>query len=115
MLNLAIFGGSKLDGSSLEMDEPLTSLALFGGAELDFSAAPPPPDVAITAIAIFGGITVKVHPEQVVRLSGWSVFGGKSVEPQRRLPPPEGGNEDFEEPLEITAYTVFGGLAVKRA
>ena len=57
-----------------------------------------------------------------VRLNGFSVFGGRSVEP-RRLPNPDAGaqrsngadGEDEEElPLEINAYAVFGGVDVKR-
>lgn len=128
MLSLAIFGGSSVDGGSLDPFEPVTALALFGGGEIDFSAGPPAPALDITAIAIFGGFTVKVHPRQVVRLSGVSLFGGKSIEP-RQLPgtagrPSRGDLQDdqedsdamdlFEEPLEIRVFTLFGGLSVKR-
>lgn len=114
MLSLAIFGGSTVDGGSLDPGEPITALAMFGGAEIDFSAGPPPPYLDITAVAVFGGVTVKVHPKQVVRLSGLSIFGGKSVEPRQLTDETSAGDEDFEDPLEIRAFSMFGGVAVKR-
>ena len=122
MLSLALFSGNRIDGSSLEPGEPFIGLALFGGLEVDFSAMPVP-DVDVFVIALFGGVTLRVRPNQHVRLNGFSLFGGRSVEP-RRLPSPDtgtqrpdggGDDEDEEElPLEITAYAVFGGVDVKR-
>ncbi|MDG2304135.1 MAG: hypothetical protein P8R42_05675 [Candidatus Binatia bacterium] len=125
MFSLAIFGASSVDGADLDPCEPVTALALFGGGEIDFSAGPVAPALDITAIAIFGGFTVKVHPRQVVRLSGISLFGGKTIEPRQladadsRLGDRGDDEEDnvtdlFEEPLEIRVFTMFGGLAVKR-
>jgi len=122
MLSLAIFSGNRVDGSSLEPGEPFIGVALFGGLEVDFSTMPAP-DVDVFVIAVFGGVTLRVRPNQQVRLSGFSLFGGRSVEP-RRLPSPDSGtprptggdDEDEEElPLEINAYAVFGGVDVKRA
>ena len=119
MVTLAIFGGTQLDGSTVEPGERVTALALFGGVVVDFAAAPPAPAVDMVIFAVFGGVEVKVRPDQDVRLRGFSLFGGRSVEPRRRLPPPQPlsvspADDDIELPLEISAYAVFGGVSVKR-
>jgi hypothetical protein len=122
MFSLAIFGGNKIAGSELEPGERAVALALFGGMELDFSTAPAP-FVDVVVIALFGGVVLKVEPTRPVRLAGFSIFGGRHVEP-RRLAAPNGsasnasteqGEDDQEFPLEINAYAVFGGVSVRRA
>ncbi len=121
MLSLAIFGSNRVDASALAPGEPFIGLALFGGIEVDFTATPVP-DADVFLIALFGGVTVRVQPTQAVRLGGFSLFGGRHLEP-RRLPRPGPGataptDEDDVEgldlPLEISAYAVFGGVHVKR-
>jgi len=121
MFSLALFGGNKIDANDLEPGERVVGLALFGGMELDFTAVPDPL-VDLVLIALFGGVTVKVQPTQPVRLAGFSVFGGRDVEP-RQLPAPTASApsaasasvDDEPLPLEINAYAVFGGVNVKRA
>jgi hypothetical protein len=120
MFSIAIFGGTKVDGSTVEPGERVVSLALFGGVDLDFASAAPAPAVDLLLIAVFGGVTLRVRPEQEVRISGFSLFGGRTVDP-RRLPPPAGatatagvGDDDFELPLEVAVYSLFGGVHVKR-
>lgn len=118
MLSLAIFGSNRVDSSMVDPGERVVSFAVFGGIEMDFSDPAPPID--ITIIALFGGVNVKIHPRQAVRLSGFSLFGGRTVEPRRALAPPQAtasaadDNDDFELPLEIDAYAIFGGVNVKR-
>ncbi len=123
MLSLAIFGGNKMDGSMVEPGERVVALCLFGGIHMDFVSYPPPPATEVIIVSVFGGANLKVRPEQDVRLFGFSFFGGRSIEP-RRLPPPahqqpatrvrDHDDEDFDLPLEITAYAIFGGVSVKR-
>jgi hypothetical protein len=115
MFNLALFAGSKLDVSTVGPDEPLVSLALFGGAELDFTAVRDEPPLDVTVISIFGGTDVRVRPEQEVRVTGFSLFGGRQVEPLRRLTGASSRDDDPPEPIEIAAYSVFGGMHLKRA
>ncbi len=122
MFCVAIFGGNKVDGSMLEPAERVVSLALFGGLELDLASVPPPPALEVIVVAIFGGATIKVRPDEQVTLSGVSLFGGRSIEPRRGLSrasdarPAAGPCEDegILPPLEITAYSLFGGVSVKR-
>ncbi len=116
MVSLAIFGGHRIDGSMLDPGERVVALALFGGIEFDFVSAPPPAAAEVLIVAVFGGASVKVHAQQAVRMTGLSLFGGRSVEPMRRLPPatPQPEDEDFELPLDINAYALFGGVSVKR-
>jgi hypothetical protein len=122
MFSLAIFGSNRIAGSELEPGERAVALALFGGVELDFSAAPAP-FVDVVVIALFGGVVVKVQPTRPIRLAGFSIFGGRHVEP-RQLAASNGNaptastanrEEDEEFPLDINAYAVFGGISIKRA
>ena len=122
MFSLAIFGGNKVLGSDLDPGERVVAVALFGGMELDFTSAPAP-FVDVVVVALFGGAVVRVQPQRAVRLGGFSLFGGRQVEP-RRLPPPRGAaasaasadaDDDGDFPLEINAYVVFGGVTIKRA
>lgn len=120
MLSLAIFGGHHVDGSMLDPGERIVSVALFGGLDFDFASMPPPPAVEIVIVALFGGASVKVRTQQPIRVTGVSLFGGRSVEPMRALPPaatmtpaPD-DDAEMDLPLEISAYTLFGGVSVKR-
>ena len=122
MFSLAIFGANKVDGSTVEPGEAVTALALFGDIEVDFAATPPPPDAEVVMIAIFGGATLKVRPEQDVRVTGFSLFGDRRVDPRRQLEPSAGfraapeapDDEDVDFPLEVSGYAIFGGVSVKR-
>ena len=120
MFNVSIFGGGRVDGSTLDPGERVISLCLFGGVEMDFATYPPPPGVEVVLINIFGGANLKVRPEQVVKVSGLSLFGARHVEPIRELPSPSSmvvESEDDDgllEPLEIMAYTLFGAVTVRR-
>jgi len=122
MLSVAIFGGNKVDGSRIDPGERVVALALFGGIDLDFVSAPPPPLTEVMVVAVFGGATLKVRPEQDVKMSGFSLFGGRSVEPRKQPPsaasavPASLSDDDdtSELPLDVTAYAIFGGVSVKR-
>ena len=118
MFSLALFSGTKIDGGDLDPGERVVGLALFGGMELDFTRAADPL-VDLVLVAVFGGVTVKVQPNQHVRLGGFSLFGGREVAP-RQLPPARdaasGVESDGSEelPLEINAYGLFAGVSVER-
>ena len=120
MLSVAIFGSNRVDGSMLDPGERIIALALFGGIDFDFASLPPPPATEVVVVAMFGGATFKVRTQQPVRITGLSIFGGRSVDPMRRLPPqppaspPADDGADLDLPLEINAYAVFGGVTVKR-
>jgi hypothetical protein len=108
MFNVAILGGANVDGSKAEPGERVLSLSLLGGANLDFASKPPPPEVSIVAIAILGGINIRVRPEQEVKLSGFSLLGSRGVSP------PRGNPDEFALPLEVTAYSLLGSVNVNR-
>ena len=121
MLSLAIFSGNKIDGSMLHSGERFFGLALFGGLDLDLTYAPP--ELEVTIVAIFGGASVRVRPDEEVMFDGFSIFGGRSIEPRRQESPPNSAelsgrsaeDEDALLPLDILAYSLFGGVSVKRA
>jgi hypothetical protein len=116
MVSLAIFSGNKIDGSMLHPGESFFGLALFGGLDLDLTSAPP--ELAVTVVAIFGGAKVRVRPDEEVTCGGFSVFGGRHIDlrspqvPQKSAP--IGDDEDAPFPLDILAYSLFGGVSVKR-
>ena len=120
MLSVAIFGSSRIDGSEIEAGERVFGLALFGDLELDFTSLRAPPALEIVLVSVFGGVSVRVQPNQPVRLLGFSVFGSRSVESRRRLlPTREPGratndDEDDALPLDVHAYGVFGRISVER-
>lgn len=117
MLSLAIFSGNKIDGSMLHPGERFFGLALFGGLDLDLTNAPP--ELEVTVVAIFGGAKVRVRPDEEVMFDGFSLFGGRTIEPRRQQSPPSSARAsddvDAPFPLDILAYSLFGGVAVKRA
>ena len=123
MLSLAIFGNTRIDWSEIEAGERILGLALFGGLEVDFTLVPAPPAIEMTLVSVFGGVSVKVRPRQAVRLLGFSVFGGRSVEARRPLPPshsqppaaPDVDDDEDALPIEIQAYAIFGGINVERS
>ena len=115
MLSLAIFSGNKIDGSMLHSGERFFGLALFGGLDLDLTYAPP--ELEVTIVAIFGGASVRVRPDEEVMFDGFSIFGGRSIEPRKsaELSGRFADDEGALLPLDILAYSLFGGVSVKRA
>jgi len=121
MVSLAIFSGNKIDGSMLRRGESFFGLALFGGLDLDLTSAPP--ELAVTVVAIFGGAKVRVRPDEEVVCDGFSVFGGRRIDLRSRQPAADSSessaaisdDEDAPLPLDILAYSLFGGVSVMRA
>jgi hypothetical protein len=76
---VAIFGGAERKGRWLV--EPHTNVfTLFGGAELDFrEAVLSQREVTINITCIFGGVDIKVPPGVRVVDSGMAIFGGRSI------------------------------------
>ena len=114
MFHLAIFGANKIDGSTVDPGEQVVGLALFGGLEFDFTQCPAPEGAELMIFAIFGGATVKVREEENVMFSGVSLFGGRSMEPKRDRYDRESDEDRIPFPLEVAAYSIFGGVSVKR-
>jgi uncharacterized protein DUF1707/cell wall-active antibiotic response 4TMS protein YvqF len=105
----AIFGGISRKGRW--HPEPETRiLAVFGGAELDFREADlPAREITISAVAVFGGVSITVPPEMRVIDTGSAVMGGREI---------TGESAESVAPdapvLRITGTCVFGGVDVKR-
>jgi hypothetical protein len=105
----AIFGGISRKGRW--HPEPATRiLAVFGGAELDFREADlPAREIAVNAVAVFGGVSITVPPEMRVVDTGSAILGGREI---------TGESAESAAPdapvLRITGTCVFGGVEVKR-
>lgn len=103
-MNVAIFGGFG--------DRPLapgwtkeTAVAVFGGGELDLRSAPPGESARLTAVAVLGGVEVKVAPGTRVTMSGLSFLGGRDV----KIEPGDGPE------IRVHAVAILGGVEVKTA
>lgn len=103
-MNVAIFGGFG--------DRPLapgwtkeTAVAVFGGGELDLRNAPPGENARLTAVAVLGGVEVKVAPGTRVTMSGLSFLGGRDV----KIEPGDGPE------IRVHAVAILGGVEVKTA
>jgi len=106
---VAVFGGVSRKGRW--QPEPLTRiLAVFGGADLDLrEASLPGREITISAVAVFGGVSIIVPPEMRVIDNGTAIMGGREV---------SGDTDESAQPdapvLRITGTCVFGGVDVKR-
>ena len=85
---------------------------------MDLTSAPP--ELAITVVAIFGGARVRVRPDEEVVCDGFSIFGGRKIDLRRRdtaasSSESRSDGDDAPLPLDILAYSVFGGVTVTRA
>jgi len=101
-MNVALFGGfGKTPFAPGWRRE--TALALLGGGDLDLGAVTPAADARLTAIAVFGGIDVRVPAGTQVAMSGLSLFGGRDV----KVPPGDGPT------IGIRAFAIFGGVTIR--
>ena len=60
-MNVAVFGGFGARPLAPGWVKE-TAVAVFGGGELDLRGAPPGENARLTAVAILGGIEIKVAP-----------------------------------------------------
>jgi len=101
----AIFSDQKF---ALDQNEAAGSklTAVFGGLKLDLSDAKIKEDIVISALAVFGGVTI-VLPENVdVKITASSVFGGANNKRKNK-------GSDFKVTVYINAFTMFGGVDIK--
>jgi hypothetical protein len=101
-MNVAIFGGfgkrPLAPGWKRE-----TAVASFGGGEFDLSDAPPSEGNRLIAVAVFGGIKVRVAPGTKVTMDGFSFLGGRDA----RVVPGEGPG------LHVTAVAILGAVRIE--
>jgi Domain of unknown function (DUF1707)/Cell wall-active antibiotics response 4TMS YvqF len=106
---VAVFGSVSRKGRW--HPEPVTRvLAVFGGAEFDLREADlPGREITISAVAVFGGVSITVPPEMRVIDTGSAVMGGREITGESA----ESSTPDAPV-LRITGTCVFGGVEVKR-
>ncbi len=103
-----------MDGAKLESTASAFCggrlICWYGGADLDLREATLDPDGARLEIrTVFGGTRVVVAPGVPVSLSGPAIFGGAANTT-------DAGEPTLESPgLEISGFTLFGGLQVTAA
>jgi hypothetical protein len=105
---VAIFGGAVRKGR-WRVPPASKVVTVFGGADLDLrDAILPGREITITAVSVFGGMSITVPPEMRVVDSGVAVFGGRDVSSET----PESESPDAPV-LRIQGACVFGGISVK--
>ncbi len=100
-MNLAMFGGFGKVPPPPGWRRQL-AVAVLGGGELDLTHAEPAEDACLTAIALLGGIDIKVPEGTRVAMSGLSLLGGRDV----KVPPGDGPT------VRVRAVAVLGGVSV---
>lgn len=100
---IGIFSGSedKVKGKF----EDATCTAVFGGVELDLRDASIKEDIVIDCISVFGGITIKVPDNVIVKPIGTPIFGG--VE-NRAIQ-----NKDSKITIHVNYTCIFGGIEIR--
>ncbi len=101
----AVFSGNELKFAGEPFDGA-TLTAVFGGIDCDLTGAIIEKDCQITAVAVFGGVDLKVPAGVNVKVNAFSLFGG--AEDARNLPPVEGAPTVY-----VNATCIFGGVDVK--
>ena len=101
-MNVAIFGGFDRRPFAPGWKKE-TLVAILGGGEVDLSESPPEGDGVLTAVAVLGGIELRVAPGSRISMSGFGLFGGRSVDVTAGYGPA----------IRMRLYAVFGGIEVK--
>lgn len=102
----AVFSGSELNFSG-EAFAGTDLNAVFGGVDCNLCGALISDDCVINAVAVFGGIDIKVPDGVNVKLNSTGIFGGASVRDGL------GCNIDGAPTVYVNATSVFGGVEVK--
>jgi hypothetical protein len=86
-------------------------VAIFGGVEMDLRRAVPnaSQEMMIDAVAVFGGIVIRVPDTWRVVMRGTGVFGGYE---DKTIPPPPAPGVVIPTML-ITGSAVFGGVSIE--
>jgi Domain of unknown function (DUF1707)/Cell wall-active antibiotics response 4TMS YvqF len=104
---IAIFGGAERKGHWV-VPSRFSALAMFGGVDLDLREAKfETATVEITAVAICGGIDIKVPDDVVVQVEGAGVFGGFGRPGDAPQPGPGAPV------VRVNGVAIFGGVDVK--
>src|SRR5215207_5815890 len=104
---IAIFGGSERKGHWV-VPSRFSALAMFGGVDLDLREVTfETTAVEITAVAICGGIDIKVPDDVVVQVEGAGIFGGFARPGDAPRPGPGAPV------VRINGVAIFGGVDVK--
>jgi hypothetical protein len=98
-------GGMSWRGGTLEANT--VSVSLIGGADLDLrDARLAAPEVTFTKVSLIGGVDLKVPRGVRVRVSGFSVLGGRSVKLDDPVDP-------SAPTLNLRAFSLIGGVSVR--
>ena len=83
-----------------------TATAVFGGVEVDLGQAVVQGEAVLDAVALFGGVDVRVPLGWRVVLDGPAIFGGH----ESHVPPPSAPDAPT---LRVRGTAIFGGVDVK--
>lgn len=111
---VAVFGGTERR-SRWRPARRQSVLALFGGVRLDLRDAEFPADgLELRVSAVFGGIDILVPAGMRVEMTGFSLFGGRSVSGDTAGADTAGADTGLPT-LRLHAVALFGGVDTKVA
>lgn len=103
---VAVFSGAEKRGR-WRVGERANALAVFGGAHVDLTQAViETPELTLTCVAVFGGVSVHVPRGVDVDLDGFALFGGNSQRVKERAEHPDAPH------VRVRAFSLFGGVDV---
>src|SRR5690242_4783291 len=98
-------GGMTWRGGTL--DAKTVSVSLIGGADLDLRETRlAAPEVTLTKVSLIGGVDLKVPHGVRVRVSGFSLLGGRSIKLDEPADP-------AAPTLHVRAFSLIGGVSVR--
>ncbi|RGA06635.1 hypothetical protein DI270_002200 [Microbispora triticiradicis] len=104
--HVSLLGGLRHRGQG-RMPADTVVLTPVGGADLDLGDAEMAPVTTVTKVSLVGGVRLRVPADAAVEVEGFSLFGGRAVDP---------ATAGASGPLvRVRSYGVFGGVKVTRA
>ncbi|MGH9101533.1 MAG: DUF1707 SHOCT-like domain-containing protein [Acidimicrobiales bacterium] len=104
--SISILGGTRRSGR-WKLPRQLVQLSVLGSTRLDLEEAElPGPDASITIISLLGGTRVRVPQAVKTDVSGFSLLGGRHVQPPRP-------SSSTAPRVHLRVFSVLGGLRVQ--
>ncbi|NJP27290.1 cell wall-active antibiotics response protein [Microbispora hainanensis] len=106
--HVSLIGGLKRRGAE-RMPADTVVITPVGGADLDLRDARIEEVTSVTKISLLGGVRLRVPADVTVEVEGFSLIGGRSVEPGPPDTPDASGRV-----VRVRNYSVIGGVDITR-
>ncbi|MBO2454550.1 hypothetical protein J4573_46205 [Actinomadura barringtoniae] len=103
-VHVALLGGMARR-SPWRMRRRTVAVSPVGGVDLDLTETETPAGATVVKVSLIGGVKLTVPADLDVKVKGFSLIGGRNIEPA----------EPGGQVLRVHAYSLFGGVKVRRA